>query len=92
VKRLSTAIAAIALIGTPAFAADMPVKAPYAPAPAVYNWTGWYVGVNAGASFGNVKTDFNVAPVTVTTSSDYGLEQTTRGVLLAGDQICLSHS
>jgi outer membrane immunogenic protein len=26
----------------------------------VYNWTGWYVGVNAGASFGNVKTDFNV--------------------------------
>jgi outer membrane immunogenic protein len=42
----------------------MPVKAPYAPAPAtVYNWTGWYAGVNAGASFGSVKTDFNVAPV-----------------------------
>jgi outer membrane immunogenic protein len=36
-----------------AFAADMPVKAPYAPAPAVYNWTGWYVGVNAGASMGH---------------------------------------
>lgn len=61
-KRLATAIAAIALIGTPAFAADMAVKAPPAPAP-VYNWTGWYTGVNAGASFGNVKTDFN-APVT----------------------------
>src|SRR5262249_41250721 len=46
-----------------AFAADMAVKAP-PPAPApVYNWTGWYVGLNAGASFGNVKTDFNVAPV-----------------------------
>src|SRR5262249_57062198 len=29
----------------------------------VYNWTGWYVGVNAGASFGKVKTDFNVAPI-----------------------------
>jgi len=30
-----------------AFAADMPVKAPVIPQ-AVYNWTGFYVGVNAG--------------------------------------------
>jgi outer membrane immunogenic protein len=43
-----------------AFAADIAVKAPLpAPVP-VYNWTGWYVGVNAGASFGRAKTDFNV--------------------------------
>ena len=42
-----------------AFAADIAVKAPpLAPAP-VYSWTGWYVGVNAGASFGRAKTDFN---------------------------------
>jgi outer membrane immunogenic protein len=64
-KKLACAIGVAGLIGTPAFAADMPVKAPYAPAPAVYNWTGWYVGVNAGASFGNVKTDSNVAPYTI---------------------------
>jgi outer membrane immunogenic protein len=39
-KKLAIAIAAIALIGTPAFAQAPP------PAPAsVYNWTGWYVGV-----------------------------------------------
>jgi len=44
----------------------MAVKAP-PPAPApVYNWTGWYVGGNLGASFGRVKTDFNADPVTVT--------------------------
>jgi outer membrane immunogenic protein len=62
-NRFATATAVIALIGTPAFAADMAVKAP-SPTPApLYNWTGWYAGVNAGASFGNVKSDFNVAPV-----------------------------
>jgi outer membrane immunogenic protein len=70
-KKLTTAIAAIALIGTSAFAADMAVKAP-PPAPApVYNWTGWYVGVNAGASFGNVKTDFN-APAAITANAGSG--------------------
>jgi outer membrane immunogenic protein len=67
-KRLAISIA-IALIGTRAFAADMAVKAP-PPAPApVYNWTGWYAGVNVGGSFGNVKTDFNIAPITVGTST-----------------------
>jgi len=56
-----------------AFAADIAVKAA-APSPeAVYNWTGWYVGLNAGASFGKVKTDFN-APGTaaVTVGSLFG--------------------
>ena len=69
-KKLAIVIAAIALIGTPAFAADMAVKAPPSPPPApVYNWTGFYVGGNIGASFGRAKTDYNVAPVTVTTTS-----------------------
>jgi outer membrane immunogenic protein len=44
-KKLATVIAAIALIGTPAFAADMAVKAP-PPAPApVPTWTGFYGGI-----------------------------------------------
>jgi outer membrane immunogenic protein len=65
-NKLATCVVAITgLIGTSAFAADMPVKAPpVAPAP-VYNWTGWYAGVNVGASMGTVKTDFNATPVTV---------------------------
>src|SRR5262249_22795533 len=49
-----------------AFAADIAVKAPPSPPPApVYNWTGFYVGGNIGASFGTFKTDFNATPVTV---------------------------
>jgi outer membrane immunogenic protein len=68
-KRLATAVAAIALIGTPAFAADIAVKAA-APSPApVFSWTGWYAGVNAGASFGSVKTDFNAPVSAVVTDS-----------------------
>jgi len=62
-KKLAIVIAVAGLIGKPAFAADIAVKAA-APSPApVYNWTGWYVGVNAGASFGNVRTDLNGAPI-----------------------------
>jgi outer membrane immunogenic protein len=64
-KKLVFPIAAIALIGTPAVAADMAVKAP-PPAPApVPTWTGWYAGVNFGVSFGHVKTEFNTESVTV---------------------------
>ncbi len=46
------AIASVAFLAGPAIAADLPVKArPIAPvAP---SWTGFYVGVNAGGSFGS---------------------------------------
>ena len=52
-KKWGIAIALIALIATPAVAAEPS-----------YSWTGFYVGVNVGASFGRAKTDYNVAPIT----------------------------
>jgi outer membrane immunogenic protein len=71
-KRLNSIICGTAFIlaaSGVAFAADIAVKAPPSPPPApVYSWTGFYVGGNVGASFGRAKTDFNVAPVTVTTT------------------------
>jgi outer membrane immunogenic protein len=52
-KALIGIAAAVALIGTPALAADMPVKAPSPPPAPVYSWTGFYVGGNAGGFWGH---------------------------------------
>jgi outer membrane immunogenic protein len=41
-------VALAALIGGPAVAADMAVKAPPLPPPPVYSWTGCYIGINGG--------------------------------------------
>jgi outer membrane immunogenic protein len=67
-KKLATAIAAIALIGTPAFAADMAVPVtPPLPAP-VYNWTGFYGGFNVGWSWGKANSTFNFTQAITPTS------------------------
>ena len=54
-----TAIAA--LIGTPAFAADVAVKAPPAPAPLpTYSWTGFYVGGTAGGAWSEADPNLSI--------------------------------
>ncbi len=42
---------------TTAYSADLPVKAPYykAPVARVYDWTGFYIGVNVGVGVGQNK-------------------------------------
>jgi outer membrane immunogenic protein len=48
---VAVAIAAFSFVNA-ASAADMPTKAPMAPLPVVYNWTGLYVGINGGGAWG----------------------------------------
>jgi outer membrane immunogenic protein len=60
-KLLAGSIAIVVLMGGPALAADMPVKTPVPKEPpfVVYNWTGFYVGIQGGSgwSSGVVQTD-----------------------------------
>jgi outer membrane immunogenic protein len=54
-KRLLVAGAALtALIGTPALAADMALKAPPPPAP-VWSWTGCYIGGSVGGAWARTR-------------------------------------
>jgi outer membrane immunogenic protein len=55
-RRLFAALASIALLPVGAFAADLPLslKLPAASAPS-FNWSGFYVGGNAGGVWGNEK-------------------------------------
>jgi outer membrane immunogenic protein len=70
----------VALMGTPVFAADIATKAPLpAPVPyAAYNWTGFYVGLEAGGGWASSTTTIITAtstssnpPGTVLPTHDY---------------------
>jgi outer membrane immunogenic protein len=54
-RKVCAALAGLVLMaGSAAYAADMPVKAPPPPPPApVYNWNGFYLGVNLGGVWSN---------------------------------------
>jgi outer membrane immunogenic protein len=71
----SLALAAISSIAFSQFAsaADLPVKAPArVVAPAPYNWTGFYAGLNIGGSWGNQDNSLvSTAGVVAFTNSDH---------------------
>jgi outer membrane immunogenic protein len=74
----------------PAQAADLPVKAPLAPIVPPYSWTGLYVGINGGYSWGRSDTDVQfltfpggvpiVAPAGSITSADFKMDGGIAGV------------
>jgi len=66
-KSLLAGVALVALIAGPAFAADMPVKAPVRMP--VFDWSGFYIGANVGGSFGKASTDWVVAAASAGSTS-----------------------
>jgi outer membrane immunogenic protein len=65
-KILGRGMVLIALLGGPAVAADMPIKAPLRPvADTPYSWKGFYIGANAGYSFGQTNIDYSTPFATV---------------------------
>jgi outer membrane immunogenic protein len=64
-----------------AMAADMPVKAPVYKAPpvVVYNWTGFYVGINGGGGWGHTDWTYVAAGTTAGHDTSGGLIGATLG-------------
>jgi outer membrane immunogenic protein len=83
-KRIFVAALLGVAVGGEAFAADLPQPPPRAPAayippPPVYNWTGFYIGGNAGGAW---------AHGTVTdTLNGLNFSGTTNGVFIGGGQV-----
>jgi outer membrane immunogenic protein len=87
-NRLALAVVSLsALVAGPAFAADMPLKAPppaVTPAPL---WTGWYIGANIGGSFGTAKESASFPPTVVLPTSQFGSASSDLDGVIGGGQI-----
>jgi outer membrane immunogenic protein len=96
--RLMTSLAAAAGLtlglGEVALAADMPTRAPVykaAPMVAAYNWTGWYIGANAGGGWGKSDPSLTILPTTVPAQTFFnpanipGVQNTFNGLGLKPD-------
>jgi outer membrane immunogenic protein len=57
-RKFAISVAALAFSGS-AFAADMAVKAPPAPPPPAYNWTGAYIGANIGGGWSDRNVSYS---------------------------------
>jgi outer membrane immunogenic protein len=68
-KKILATAAVLATVTTAANAADMALKAPPAPPPPAFDWSGWYVGVNGGYSWGRASSSVNGTTVLPSTFS-----------------------
>jgi len=89
-RRLFVALLATGALSVAAQAADMPVKAPYRPAPVMlYNWTGCYIGAHIGAGWNRTEWT-NTANTTAfgDLSPGDGFSQTNTGFIGGGQLGC----
>jgi outer membrane immunogenic protein len=85
-KNTALGIAVIgALLGTPALAAEMPLKAP--PAPLAPLWTGWYIGANVGGSFGSTTQTASFPATIIPPTSPFGSVSSDLDGVIGGGQI-----
>jgi outer membrane immunogenic protein len=65
-KKILLGVVATVALAVPALAADLPVRT-YTKAPVIvdpgYNWTGFYVGANAGYGWENTATDYSYSSI-----------------------------
>jgi outer membrane immunogenic protein len=88
-KQLFLGTVALTVLATAASAADMApsyAKAPPMAAP-IYNWTGWYIGLNAGAASSDVNFDVIASAAPPTTDVHRFSDQSRKTGWLAGGQI-----
>jgi outer membrane immunogenic protein len=88
-KTIAAVATAIALTSAPALAADLPMKArPLPPSPA-WSWSGFYVGVHAGAGWGTDETNLtgiNLGPLAIALAPGLAFNQNSRSGFLGGGQ------
>jgi outer membrane immunogenic protein len=86
VNKLVVVLSALAAtLGTPALAADMPLKAP----PPVWSWAGWYVGGNLGGTWAHASDTVNFAPAAAAgpAGASLGLPALNAGTFMGGAQV-----
>lgn len=72
--KVSLAVGLMIGFGATALAADMPSARKVAPVPAVYNWSGFYAGVNAGYGWGKASGNAPlVGPISLSASTSGAL-------------------
>lgn len=68
-KNIAALVMAAGFLASPALAADLPVKAPAFAPPAVYNWSGFYLGASAGAVWNRSEISYAANPLFFTAAT-----------------------
>jgi outer membrane immunogenic protein len=86
-RNLIAALGLLSLGTAGAMAADMPLKAPMAPPPPPPSWTGFYIGINGGASWATAANSINLGGLGIGGAGSLPLYSQGLNGFLGGGQI-----